>query len=89
MKLPKFVLAFGMMIALSGFVGMGSASADDCYTPHDYCGYRTVTVLVEREVAYRTQVLAYDHCGEPYYKWVVRYRTIEVPKTIRVKTCSY
>lgn len=90
MRLPKFVLAFGLMIALSGFAGLGAASAGDyCHAPRVHCGYKTVTVYVEREIAYRTKVVRYTDCGEPYYKWITRYRTIEIPKRIRIKTCDY
>jgi hypothetical protein len=89
MKLPKFILAFGMMVALSGFIGMSSASADNCHTPRVRCGYKTVTIIVEKEVPYRKRVVRYDSCGHRYYKWIKAYKIVEFPKRIRVKTCNY
>jgi hypothetical protein len=58
---PKFALAFGLMIVLSGFVGMGAASAasagEYCHAPRVHCGYKTVAIYVEKEIAYRTKVV--------------------------------
>ena len=53
MRIPQFALAFGLLIALSGFVATNSASANDCYRPRVDCGYKTVNVIVEKEIAYR------------------------------------
>lgn len=88
MRLPKLVLSLALLAGL-GLTAVSSASATDrdCYSRRTYCGYRTVTVYVEKEICYRTRVIRYTSCGNPYYKWVTRHKTIEIPKKIRVRTC--
>ena len=92
MRLPKFALAAALTVAMfgaAGFVGTGSANASDCdvYRPAVHCHYKTVTVFVEKEVAYKVKVVRYQECGTPYYTWVTKYRTIKVPVQVRVKSC--
>jgi hypothetical protein len=46
---------------------------------------KPVTVYVVQQEPYRQWVTAYDHCGKPYKRVVIRYRTVRVPVIKYVK----
>ena len=80
------VLAFAAAVTVVSWAQSGSASASDCgYQPH--CYWKTVTVYKTVQRPYIDYITKYRPCGTAYRAKVVRYRSVQVPVTKRVKIC--
>ncbi len=65
-------------------VSAPSASAGShCYTPKYY--YKTITVYESVKKPYRYSYTKYDHCGKSYRAWGVKWKSVRVPVTKRIR----
>ena len=79
----RSIFGAGILVAVLAMSAPSAFAGSHCYTPKYY--YKTVTVYETVRKPYRYAYTRYDHCGKPYRSWAVKWKTVRVAVTKRIR----